>query len=373
MPGLYLHIPFCRQACTYCDFHFSTVRRGHQEMVDALCRELALRDREMPAGPWRSIYFGGGTPSLLSPKQIEQLLGQALALRPLADGAELTLEANPDDLSREKLEAFAKTRLNRLSIGVQSFSESELRWMNRAHSADEALRCIADARELGFANLTIDLIYGTPELTDEEWRRNLARTIALGVPHVSAYALTVEPRTVLAHQIARGKRRPIDEERAARQMEILVDTLEGAGFEHYEVSNFARPGYRAVHNANYWRGVPYLGVGPSAHSFNGQAQRSWNVRSNARYLERLAAGELPLEREQLSEIDRYNERVMLGLRTSWGMSLEGLEDSELRDHFLSEVELLLQRGLVTVREDKYSLTRTGRMLADGVSESLFYV
>ena len=369
--GLYLHIPFCRKACSYCNFHFSTARQGHQEMVNAIAEEIALRSEEMLAGPWETVYFGGGTPSLLSPKQVTQLLDAAAAVRPIALGAEITLEANPDDLSEEVLEAFAKTQVNRLSIGVQSFRESDLRYMNRAHSAQQALACIARAQSVGFEELTIDLIYGTPELDDAAWRDNLQRAIDFGVPHLSAYALTVEPKTALAHQIKAGTALPVDEEQAARQMEILVETLGAAGYEHYEVSNFALPGRRAQHNSNYWLGKPYLGVGPSAHSFDGDRTRSWNVANNARYVNALAAGQLPVEREELSPQERYHELVLTRLRTVWGVPLREVEALGFARHFLREVAPLIEQGLVSDAAGVYTLTPAGKMVADGVSVALF--
>ena len=341
-------------------------------MVDAMCRELELRDGEAAAGgAWATVYFGGGTPSLLSPKQVGQLFAAAEALRPVAEGAEVTLEANPDDLSAEALAAFAKTRVNRLSIGVQSFRGSDLRFMNRAHTAGQAEACIRAAQAAGFANLTIDLIYGSPGLSDADWQRNLEKAIELGVPHVSAYALTVEPRTALAHQIARGQRAPLDEAQAARQMELAVALLTGAGYEHYEVSSFALPGRRARHNSNYWLGEPYVGVGPSAHSYDGARTRSWNVAHNARYTAAIGTGELPSTGETLSDRDRYHELVLTRLRTVWGVPLEDVRALGFEAHFLREVGPLIARGQVEERGGVYGLTPAGRMVADGVSLALF--
>ncbi len=373
LPALYLHVPFCRQACSYCNFHFSTSGRGHQEMVDAMCRELEMRDAEMPAGPWTSIYFGGGTPSLLSPKQVAQLLDAAARLRPVIEGVEITLEANPDDLSEETLAAFAKTAINRLSIGVQSFRESDLRYMNRAHNAQEALASIARAQAADFDAMTIDLIYGTPGLDDDAWRHNLQQTIDLGIPHISAYALTVEPKTALADDIKKGRSLPVDEEQSARQMEILVATLTAAGYEHYEISNFALPGQRARHNSNYWLGEPYLGVGPSAHSFDGSRTRSWNVANNALYVKAIEGGALPIEREILTDRDRYNELILTRLRTVWGVTLAEVEALGFRQNFEREVRPFLREGLVVQDGDVFRLSAAGRMLADGVSAELFAV
>ena len=342
-------------------------------MVAALAREIGLRHGEMPAGPWTSVYLGGGTPSLLSPKQVGALLDAARTARPLAPDAEVTLEANPDDLDAATLAAFARTEVNRLSIGLQSFRDADLRFMGRAHDAAQAAACLTAARAAGFADLTVDLIYGTPGLDDAAWRQNLTRVTAAGVPHVSAYALTVEPRTALAHDIARGRIAPLDEEQAARQMEILVDVLVGAGYEHYEVSNFALPGHRARHNSGYWRGGAYLGVGPSAHSFDGGRVRSWNVRHNARYVRAIEAGELPVEREELSDRDRYHELVLTRLRTAWGVGLGEVEALGFAEHFLAEVAAPLAAGWVERRGDTFALTRAGRMRADGVSAGLFAV
>ena len=342
-------------------------------MVDAIVRELRLRNDEMPAGPWSSIYFGGGTPSLLSPKQVTQILDAVTALRPLVEEAEITLEANPDDLTEEVLSAFAKTPVNRFSIGIQSFRDEDLKYMNRAHDSAQAVACIPAAQAAGFDNLTIDMIYGTPGMSDEAWRQNLEQAIAFGTPHISSYALTVEPKTALAHQIKTGQSKPVDEAQSARQMEILIDTLEAAGYEHYEISNFAKPGWRAKHNSNYWLGEAYLGVGPSAHSFDGSRTRSWNVANNALYVKAITLGDLPIDREVLSEQDRYNELVLTRLRTIWGVTLSEVSALGFETHFLKEVKPFLERQLVEENDGSYRLTRTGKLLADGVSGELFAV
>lgn len=342
-------------------------------MVDAIVRELRLRNDEMPAGPWSSIYFGGGTPSLLSPKQVTQILDAATALRPLLEEAEITLEANPDDLSEEVLIALEETPINRLSIGIQSFHESDLTYMNRAHDAAQAMACIPAAQAAGFKNLTIDMIYGTPGMSDEAWRKNLQQAIAFGTPHISSYALTVEPKTALAHQIKTGQSKPVDEAQSARQMEILIDTLEAAGYEHYEISNFAKPGWRAKHNSNYWLGEAYLGVGPSAHSFDGSRTRSWNVANNSLYVKAITLGDLPIEREVLSDQDRYNELVLTRLRTTWGVQLSEVEALGFGEYFLKEVDTFLEQGLIEETDKTYRLTRAGKLLADGVSGELFVV
>ena len=372
MPALYLHVPFCRQACTYCDFHFTTARRGRGEMVDAIAREIGLRHTEMPAGLWTSVYFGGGTPSLLGAERIEQLLTAAAEARPIAGDAEVTLEANPDDLTPEALAAFAKTRINRLSVGVQSFREADLRFMNRAHDAEQAARCIGEAQAAGFRELSVDLIYGTPGLDDAGWRDNLRRAVDAGVPHLSCYALTVEERTALAHQIRTGRTRPLDEAQAARQMELAMDVLAEAGYEQYEVSSWALPGHRARHNSAYWLGSAYLGVGPSAHSFDGEAVRSWNVRHNPRYVAAIAAGELPTERETLTRRDRYHELVLTRLRTAWGVDRAEVERLGYGEHFARELTGPLARGLAEEHAPgSYRLTPRGRLVADAVTAELF--
>ncbi len=340
-------------------------------MVEAIALELAMRSEEIAGEAWKTVYFGGGTPSLLSPKHITQLLEAAHAAKPLAPTAEITLEANPDDLDEQTLQSLKETAVNRLSIGVQSFRESDLRYMNRAHNAQQAVACIARAQAIGFKNLTIDLIYGTPGLDDAAWLANLQRTIDFNVPHISAYALTVEPRTALAHQIKVGKSAPVDEDQAARQMEILIDVLTAAGYEHYEVSNFALPGMRAQHNSNYWLGTPYLGVGPSAHSYDGIKVRSWNVANNVQYVRSILADQLPLEREVLSLTERYNELVLTRLRTVWGVSLAEVAALGFAEAFEAAMAEHVRHGLAEAIPGGFRLTRAGRMVADGVSVGVF--
>ena len=371
MPGLYFHIPFCRKACSYCDFHFSTSLQNKSRIVEAIVRELELRSVEMPPGPWSTLYFGGGTPSLLSEVELSSLLSAASAARPIQPGAEITLEANPDDLSEEVLAACAKTGINRLSIGIQSFRNEDLRFMNRAHDAKQGLESIHRARQMGFDRLTIDLIYAVPGMDKEAWRENLQKAIDLGIGHISAYALTIEPRTALAHQVANGKVRPVDPEMAALQMDMLIDSLEAAGYQHYEISNFALPGQQAKHNSSYWLGEPYLGVGPSAHSYDGEAMRSVNVANNSRYLRALEQGDPDIEREELSLRDRYHELILTRLRTDFGLPIRELEKLGMREHFLAGIAGLIEQGLVLHSNGLYRLSRAGKMLADQVAQALF--
>lgn len=383
LAGLYLHIPFCKQACHYCNFHFSTSLQRREEMVDALIRELAARRDYLPHDQLETVYFGGGTPSLLTDEELARLFTAIGRHFQIAPDAEITLEANPDDLSRDRLQALYNSPINRLSIGVQSFFAEDLLFMNRAHNAAEAHRCIEDALAVGFQNLTVDLIYGSPTTSDEHWAANVRTLLDYGIPHLSCYALTVEPKTALDAFIRKGKVPPPAEEQAARQFEYLIATLTAAGYEHYEISNFARPGYYARHNTNYWRGTPYLGLGPSAHSYDGQS-RQWNVANNAKYLRYLAEepsdwdiktleGQL-YEREVLGPADRYNEYVMTALRTQWGVDLELLSTAHqpFLEHFHMQVLPYLAGGHVTSTPTGYRLTPTGKLLADRIASDLFF-
>lgn len=373
--SLYLHIPFCKQACHYCNFHFSTSLRSKPAMVSAILRELELQRDYLEGAPLRSIYFGGGTPSLLSLADLQLIFDKIYRLHAVAEGAEITLEANPDDLSRDKLRDLrAHTPVNRLSIGIQSFQEEDLRWMNRAHTAVEAENCLLDAAAAGFQELTIDLIYGAPTTTDAMWAENIRRTVEAGVPHFSAYCLTVEEGTALAHFVRQGKMAAVEEERAARQFEYLQEASGLQGYEQYEISNFALPGRYARHNSHYWSGDPYLGVGPSAHSFDGQS-RQWNVANNARYLRALEAGEVPFEREVLSAAQRYNEYVMTSLRTMWGCERAKLArfGAAFLTHFEQGAQVFLQNGALEAVGTHFRLTPSGKLLADRIASDLFWL
>lgn len=375
MPGLYLHIPFCKQACHYCNFHFSTTLRSKPEMVEAIARELELQRDYLGGAELGSIYFGGGTPSLLDLPELERIFKKIYALHPVSGDAEITIEANPDDLTKEKLHDLRRhTPVNRLSIGIQSFHDDDLRWMNRAHTAAHARHCLYHAAAAGFGDLTIDLIYGAPTTTDAHWAENLRIALEEGIPHLSCYGLTVEEGTALAHFVRAGKSPAPDEEKAARQFEYLQDTLAARGYEHYEISNFALPGRYARHNSSYWRGEPYLGVGPSAHSFDGRS-RQWNVANNARYLRALEAGELPFEREELTPAQRYNEYVMTGLRTIWGCELRHIDaiGPAFSTFFLSEIVPFLHEGAVEQNGETYRLSRAGKLFADRIAAALFWM
>lgn len=373
MAGIYLHIPFCKQACYYCNFHFSTTLRSKPAMVEAILLELDIQRDYLEGQPLTSIYFGGGTPSLLETGELTAIFEKINRLHEVLPGAEITLEANPDDLSPEKLRDLKNyTPVNRLSIGIQSFADPDLQWMHRAHNAHHARTCLDDALSVGFQDLTIDLIYGAPTTPDAQWAENLRIAFEYGVPHLSCYCLTVEEGTALGTFVRRGQQPPVDEERAARQFEYLVAATAAHGYEQYEISNFAQPGRYARHNSNYWSGASYLGVGPSAHSFNGHA-RQWNVANNALYIKGLNAGEIPFERETLSLPQRYNEYVMTALRTMWGVDALKIQSfgGAVWRHFERELAVFLQQGLVEEYAGKFRLTLPGKLLADGIASDLF--
>lgn len=370
MAGVYLHIPFCKQACHYCNFHFSTSLKYREEVVAAMLTELELQRDYLDGAPLESIYLGGGTPSILAAEELEALFSKIYELHEVLPDAEITLEANPDDFSDSKLAYWRKSPINRLSIGIQSFSENDLQFMNRAHTATEASHCIEQAQAYGFTNLTVDLIYGTPTMDQAQWEANINQVLAHSIQHISCYCLTVEPQTALAHFVKTGKAQPVDEEQAERQFLYLMDALENAGYEHYEISNFARKGHRAKHNSNYWLGKKYLGIGPGAHSYNGES-RQWNVANNTKYRKALAEGSIPFELEMLTREQQYDEYVLTRLRTSWGVRPEDLEPS-FREHFLKQIQPFVTAGQVVFQNGVYTLTRSGRLLADRISMELFY-
>ena len=386
MAGIYLHIPFCKQACQYCNFPFSTTLRHQRALVSAVCTELTQRAPELAGLEVASIYFGGGTPSLLSASELAVLFHTIEAYYRVAADAEITLEANPDDISAESLATWRALPINRLSIGIQSFAEADLRFMNRAHNAGEALACLDLAQRAGFTDLTADLIYGCPTTSDAQWAENLRLIGAYGLPHLSAYALTLEPKTALAHFVATGKAPAPDDDQAARQFDYLLEWAAAHDYEHYEISNFARPGRYSRHNTNYWRGRPYLGIGPAAHGFDGRATRRWNVANNATYIRgwRRLKTATPAEwariattlydTEQLSPGDRYNETVMTGLRTQWGVRLADLAaiDPAFAEYFLRGVAPMLQEKTVRRDAERFFLPPRSRFLADGIAAELFY-
>lgn len=385
MAGIYFHIPFCKQACHYCNFHFSTSLRNKPDLLEAMMKELALRREELGSIAFSTVYLGGGTPSLLTPGELETLFSGVFRHFKIEEDAEITLEANPDDLTPEYLMALAQSPVNRLSIGVQSFFEEDLRWMNRAHSGLEARACIENAQKAGFDNITVDLIYGSPTTTGERWAANIDTLLEYGIPHLSCYALTVEPKTALAHFVEKGKTIPPDEHQGAAQYEYLMTRMRQEGYDHYEISNFAKPGRYARHNSSYWQGEPYIGIGPAAHSFDGFTTRLWNVSNNPRYIKALTDIHTPEERlkqegrlfekETLSPADRFNEYVMTGLRTIWGCELPALTaiGPEFQTHFLSHIQSYIDQGLVVRQNEVFRLSNAGRLLADRIASDLFVV
>lgn len=373
MPGVYIHIPYCRKACHYCNFHFSTTLRSKPEMVAGILTELELQQDFLKGVPLSSVYLGGGTPSLLDISELVQIFGRISGLHQLETNAEITLEANPDDLTPEKLRELRDyTPVNRLSIGVQSFSDADLQWMNRAHNARHARACLEDALKTGFSDLTIDLIYGAPATSDGQWAENLQTAFEYGIPHLSCYCLTIEEGTALHHFVGEGKQPPADEEKAARQFEYLQRVTEQAGYEHYEISNFALPGRYARHNSSYWLGEPYLGIGPAAHSFDGE-NRQWNIANNALYIKSLKDKVIPFEREMLSVAQRYNEYVMTSMRTTWGTDERKIaaDYGEFATRFKQGVQRYLLSGHVEEDRGIYRLSRTGKLLADRIASDLF--
>jgi oxygen-independent coproporphyrinogen-3 oxidase len=371
MAGVYIHIPFCRQACHYCNFYFTTSQGNKDKFIEALLHEIELSKDYLEGEKIETLYFGGGTPSLLSASELQSIVSKLDNQYDLSGLKEFTLEANPDDLSAEKikeLSALQSLGLNRFSIGVQSFFDEDLKYMNRAHNSAEGLTSIKRVQDAGFQNITIDLIYGTPTMNDERWHKNLETVFGLGVPHISSYALTVEPKTNLDRRIKVGQSKPVSEEQAASQFNILMTEMKKAGYEQYEISNFARPGKYAIHNSNYWSGKKYLGLGPSAHSYN-RVARKWNIANNINYIESIAKGLIPFEEEILTPAQQINERIMTALRTMWGLNLS---------IFAPRVADLIKEDLSVIDPAHYVLanntvilTNSGRMFADAIAASLF--
>ena len=370
--GIYIHIPFCKQACFYCDFHFSTSLKKKDDMINALVKEMEIRKDENQNQIIETIYFGGGTPSVLSVYEIQTLIDAVYNNFEVAANPEITLEANPDDLSEEKILELSKSPINRLSIGVQSFFEHDLKLMNRAHNSDEAKKSLSLAVRY-FDNISVDLIYGIPDCTNEQWRANIQTALSFGIPHISSYALTVEPKTPLASFIKKGIIKNVDDEKAQEQFLILIDELDKADFVHYETSNFGKEGFFSKNNSSYWLGKSYLGIGPSAHSFDGK-QRSWNVRNNSKYIKAIQANNLDIEREVLSKRDSYNEYVMTGLRTIWGVSLERIQNEFGEKYMLylqKQSKKYIEQELLHIENQVLKTTKNGKFLSDGIASDLF--
>lgn len=374
MSGIYIHIPYCKQKCSYCDFHFSTNLDSKSILIDSINKELILRKNEIN-NPLETIYFGGGTPSILTEIELQNIFDTIYKHYNTSQIKEITLEANPDDISKEKLNYLKSTPINRFSIGIQSFFEEDLQLMNRAHNALEAEKSIKLVQDYGFDNITIDLIYGSTTTTNSMWKKNLSKAIEMNIPHISSYALTVEEKTVLDYQIKKGITKPTDDNQQNEQFQLLVKTLSENDFIQYEISNFGKKDYFSIHNSNYWKGIPYLGIGPSSHSFNGK-QRAWNIANNSKYIKSINENILPQEIETLSEIDRFNEMIMIGLRTIYGIDIKRINEefsSELVNYFNSEIKQLKSENIITQQNDKIILTPESYFFADGIASRLFYI
>ena len=372
MSGIYIHIPFCKQACHYCDFYFSTSMKKKEEMVLALVKELEFRKDEFQNEVVETIYFGGGTPSILSIDDIRFLIDAVYQNYQVVEHPEITLEANPDDLDEETILQFANSLINRLSIGIQSFFEDDLQLMNRAHNSEEAKKCLAVATQ-HFDNISIDLIYGMPNMSNEKWLQNIETALSFNIPHISSYALTVEPKTALYKMIKSGTISTLDDDLAQQHFHFLIDKLQENGFVHYELSNFGKPNYFSKNNTAYWLGKKYIGIGPSAHSFNGKS-RSWNVSNNSIYLKAIADNKVPSEIEILSKTDQYNEYIMTGLRTIWGVSLERIETefgSSYLEYLHQQAEKFISDNLLEVENNILKTTKKGKFLSDGIASDLF--
>lgn len=374
MSGIYIHIPFCKQACHYCDFHFSTSMKKKDEMVLALAKEIHMRKNEFTNEIVETIYFGGGTPSVLSNDEINFIIDEVYKNYKVTENPEITLEANPDDLSSERILELSKSPINRLSIGIQSFYENDLKMMNRAHNSAEAINCLKEATKY-FDNISLDLIYGIPGMSDEMWKQNIETALSFGIPHISSYALTVEPKTALKKLIDTGKIAEPQDEAASNHFMILVETLQQNGFIHYELSNFGKENYFSKNNSAYWLGKKYIGIGPSAHSYDGE-KRGWNIANNSLYLKSIQENILPIETEILSKSDRYNEYIMTGLRTIWGVSLDRIEKEfglDYLDYLKKQTQKFLNDDLVFIENNILKPTAKGKFLTDGIASDLFYL
>jgi oxygen-independent coproporphyrinogen-3 oxidase len=374
MAGIYIHVPFCKQACHYCNFHFSTNLALQNDFTAALLKEIELRLSYLQGEMVETIYFGGGTPSLLPASGIDKILKSVVSHFKISGDPEITLECNPDDMLPDRLSDWKKSGINRLSIGIQSFFTEDLVWMNRAHNADQAIKAVEQAKIAGFENFSLDLIYGTPLLTDEKWGQNLHNAISLDPAHLSCYALTVEPKTALHKMIHLKKTPDVQPDIQANQFLMGILAMESAGYEHYEISSFAKPGKRSRHNSSYWQSKKYLGLGPAAHSFDGSS-RQWNLANNALYIKSIREGILPFERENLQPLEILNEYIMTSLRT-----MEGLDLIYVSTQFGAGRGSLLEKnaaeyirtGQMIRSDEKLVLTKRGKLFADGIASALFF-
>lgn len=385
MSGIYIHIPFCKQKCSYCDFHFSTSLKNKSSLVNAIIQEIESKTTLLST-PVKTIYFGGGTPSLLNENELNLIIDALYKNYSISPTIEFTLECNPDDLSTQKLKELKAVGVNRLSIGVQSFFEDDLQFFNRAHNAEEAEKCILLSQDVGFENITIDLIYGTPLLSVQKWEQNLAKIEALNVPHLSAYTLTIEPKTVLHHQVKTGEIIPLADDKTIAQFKMLMHQTEAIGLTQYEISNFGKEGFYSQHNSNYWKGIEYLGIGPSAHSYikvsplerglRGVYKRFWNVANNTKYINALSSDSDYYEEELIDEKTAYNEYILTRLRTIWGLDLNFIKthfNPAINLHFNKEITPYLNSIYLSADDNKITLAKEGVFIADKISSDLFLV
>ena len=373
MAGIYIHIPFCKSKCAYCNFFSLASESKINDYVEALKKEIVLRKNYLGGETVKTIYFGGGTPSLLSVKNIEEILELLNKNYEIVSSPEITLEINPDTIDREKMSSLKKIGVNRMSVGIQSFDDEDLRYLGRRHDSRHAMLVLEDLKQTDFEKITLDLIYGMPTLTEEKWNKNLDIFFSTGITHLSAYALTVEPKTILGQRIEKGELQSVSEEETIRHYNILVERTKENGFEHYEISNFAKEGFRSQHNSIYWRDEKYLGLGPSAHSYDGKS-RQWNISNLTKYIQLVGDAELFYEKEILSTEDKFNEYVMTSLRTSWGCDIDKIErdyGKSYAHHFLKNIKKYLENGEMLKENNTYFLSEEGKLFADGIAADLF--
>jgi len=375
LASIYIHIPYCKQQCTYCNFHFRIVQNDKAEMLKSIKKEIEMRQAYLNGTTISSIYFGGGTPSILNKEELNSLVNTLYRHFTIDTEAEITLECNPDDLNTKMLSDLKEIGINRLSIGIQSFDDADLKFMNRSHNVKEALECIRLAKKAGFDNITIDLIYGLPNQSNEKWKQNLKQMLALDIQHFSAYALTIEPKTALKHLIDKKKVTPLEEKITVEHFNTLVQIATENNFIHYEISNFGKEGFFSNHNTAYWKNQYYLGVGPSAHSFNGKS-RQWNIASNKQYIEKVNANSSYFEMEELSNAQQYNEYIFTALRTMWGVELNYIAAQfgvDAQKYFKKQVQNWKNQEKIKQLNNNYTLTEKGKLYADAIASDLFIV
>ncbi len=375
MAGIYIHIPFCKQKCNYCNFYSLASVKYRDVFVDALLKEMEIQKDYLSGEHIETVYFGGGTPSLLDAGEIDKIIERLSKYHRIISSPEVTIEANPDDISRQKIKELLHTPVNRFSIGIQSFFDDDLNYLNRVHSGSEAEKSVISVLDAGYKNVTIDLIYGIPTLTDDKWGKNIEKFLNFQIPHLSSYALTVEPQTALDVLIRKGKMENVDEEKAVRHFKILMDAMKNENYIHYEISNFAKEGFYSKHNTSYWQGKKYLGLGPSAHSFDGNSRR-WNIANLNKYIEGMKKGGKIVEQEILTLEQKYNEYVMTSLRTVWGTDIKYIEDTfgkNITSHYIKEIRKHINAKNVICNNGIYRLTKKGKLFADAIASDIFYI